>query len=421
MRQRFDRLWRLIGTSDQYARHNYAVVLLLGVGAAVLGSGFTVLVWGCFAWNAVRWALSKLQRPLDKLERRFCMLIAAYPAVILLTSTLNPGAYNGEWFRKILPLVIFAAPAILLKRFGGLPGFRYKRALIAGAIIGCFGSAVVSIATQLLAEFQPEGFAGNSYPFAVAALMNGAFAALALPARHPLSITGMIAFCFAIVTVLLSESRAVMACLPFLLLIVAWRHHWRLGSVLKRRSVLAALVVSVLALAQFAPVIWTRFELVPLEMSRFYRENDTTSSIGKRLAMWEGGWTVAMDAPVFGYGVQNRDGAMAEAANRSSSPDLFGVRHFHNFMLTAMIDGGVVTVLALFVTLLAPLYYAIKSKKPDGDRSRLAMALSLTVTYAVGGLSAIAFGHDILDSMFVYFACFLIFANHRQTKFQQQT
>jgi O-antigen ligase len=418
MRQQAGRLARLMRASDDFAKHNYAVVLLLAVGAAVLGSGFTVLVWGCFAWNAICWMCGRLDAPLDRHERIFCTLIACYPAAVLFTSVINPGALTVDWLRKILPLLIFLAPAILLKRFSGPPAIRYKRILVTGALIGCAISLVMSVATQLFAEFQPEGFAGNSYPFAVAVLISGSFAALALPARHPLSAMGLISLCFAIVAVLLSESRAVMASLPIILVIVAWRHHWRFGSMLRQRSILAASIISILALLQFASVIWTRFELVPVEISRFYREKDTTSSIGKRLAMWEGGWSLAVDAPVLGYGVQNRDRVMAEAANRSSSPALFGVRHFHNFILTAMIDGGIVTVLALFATLFAPLYYAVASKRHGGDRTRLTMALSLAVIYAVGGLSAIALGHDILDSMFIFFACFLIFATGPQARLQ---
>jgi O-antigen ligase len=409
MRQQFARLYRLIRTSDRHAQQNYGVSLLLSVGAAVLGSGFTVLVWGGFVWNAPGWALGRLGAPLDRQQRIFCLLMLAYPAAIVLTSIMNPDAFTAAWFHKVLPLLIFAAPAVLLKRFAGLPPLRYKEILVAGALFGCAVSALVSVGTQLFSEIQPEGSAGNSYPFAVAVLTSGSFAALALPARHPLSAMGVIALCFAIVAVLLSESRAVMASVPILLVIIFWRHNWRLGPVLKRRSILAVLAVSILALLQFAPVIMTRITLVPVELSRYYREHDTTSSLGKRMAMWEGGWSIAKDAPILGHGIQNRDSAMKEAAKRVSSDTFASVRHFHNFMLTAMIDGGIVAVLAILATLLAPLYYAAAA--PGGDRSRIAMALSLTVIYGLGGLSALTFGHDILDSVFVYFACFLIFAN----------
>jgi O-antigen ligase len=398
-------------TSDRFARHNYAIVFLLGIGAAVFGSGFTVLVWGCFAWNAIGWALGKLTRPLNQKERIFCLLVSAYPTAMLLTSFPAPALFTYDWIRKILPLIVFLAPVVLLKRFGGLPARRYKRIFVAGAIIGSAVSAVISVATQVFVYYQPEGMAGNSFPFAMAALINGTFAALAFPLRHPFSMTGLIALCLASLAVLLSESRAVMACLPFIAFIVAWRHHWRLGPLLKHKSFLAALALAALALAYFAPVIKVRIELIPVEIARYYQENDTTSSIGKRLAMWEGGWLMAKEAPLIGYGVQNRDITIRESGKRATPPAELTVRHFHNFVLTALIDGGLIALAALMATLLAPLHYALAMAKHTSGRSLASMAVALPVIYMVGGSSALTFGHDILDSIFVFFACFLIFAN----------
>jgi O-antigen ligase len=402
---------RLIRTSDQFARHNYAIIFLLAIGASVLGSGFTVLVWGCFAWNAVSWVLGRLPRKLPRTERMFCLLIAAYPAALLLTSIAAPAAFAHDWIRKILPLIVFLAPVILLKRFGGLPHYRYKAVFVNGAIIGCAASALISIATQLFAYYQPEGLAGNSYPFAMAALLSGTFAALAFPLRHPLSMTGVIALCLSFVAVLLSESRAVMACLPLVALVVAWRHHWRLGPLFKHRGFVTSLVLAALALAYFAPIIKVRMELIPIEFARYDQENDTTSSLGKRLAMWEGGWLLAKEAPILGYGVQNRDTAIRQAGQRATPPAELTVRHFHNFILTALIDGGIVVLVAMFATLLAPVYYAWSVRRPPLDRSLASMAIALPLIYMVGGLSALTFGHDILDALFVFLACFLIFAN----------
>lgn len=411
MRQRFEGLWKRFRTPDRFVKHNFLLVFLLGMGASVLGSGFTVLVWGCFAWNLFGWALGRLPAQLAKHERRFCWLIAAYPVAVLLTSLTSQNSFSSDWFHKIMPLLIFASPAILLKRFAGLPAIRYKRLHVMGAIVGTGLSVAFAVATQVFAEFQPEGAAGNSYPFAMAALIGGTFAALALPPRHPFSIMGMIAFFLAVIAVLLSESRAVMACLPFVLLIVAWRHHWRFGSLVTGRAALAMLAVAAVALLPFTSVVSTRIELVSVELNRYYAENDTTSSMGKRMAMWKGGWSLALDAPVLGYGIQNRATAMTESLRRTSASELFKLGHFHNFILTAMIDGGIVVVLGLFATLLAPLYYAFAVRQPGGDRARLAMALSLAAIYGIGGLSALTFGQDILDAMFVYFACLLIFAN----------
>jgi O-antigen ligase len=401
--------------NDVFARNNRVSLFLCAIGPAVFGSGISALIWLSILWNLLRLCAGKLRHALTAAELRFCCMMASYPAALFLTSALAPNAFTLDWLRKLAPSLIFLAPALFLKRYAGRDSDSYRRIFVNGALVGAVISAIGAVAVQLFSYSQPEGMAGNSYPFAISAMVAGSMAIM-LDARdgRP-GLLGFAAFLLSCLTVILSEARAVMICIPVALLLVRWRYGSHLGILLRHRANLAIIALCALALLAFAPALTGRLTLVSTELSRYVHEGDVTTSIGKRLAMWNGSLPIIANAPIFGNGIQNRR-AMFAAASQNSGADLYAVNHFHNFVLNALVDGGLVLAIATFVTLLAPLIHSLDAGRQAPDRARTYAAAALVSTYGLSAMTGLAFGHDILDALFVFMASFIVFSSPRSSQ-----
>jgi O-antigen ligase len=404
----YRRLVSHVREADIYERNNRITLILCSIGPAVFGSGISIIVWVIACWNLICMTIGRLKHVLVPPERRFCWMMASYPAAMAVTSALSLNAFTTSMFAKLLPAALFLAPALLLKRYGVGDARIYRQVMAESAAAGAAISAAIAAYAQLFGEFQPEGLAGNPYPFAVSAMIAGTISCMAGGHGGKPALLGFAAFLFACLTAMLSEVRAVMLFIPVAVLLICWQYGPLLREMLTRRAVFALLAVTALAIVPFAPSLMHRIGLVPSEITGFTQGNDTATSIGKRFAMWKGGAPLILEAPLFGHGIQNR-GEMLERARLNAGSAPFGVTHFHNFIVNALVDGGLLLAIATLVTLFAPLIYAYDAGRAHPDRGRAFMAAALTAVYAIGGMTGPAFGQDILDALFVFTASAIVF------------
>jgi O-antigen ligase len=395
--------------ADTYERSNCVTLILCAAGPAVFGSAISIIVWVTACWNLICLAIGRLKHALSPPERRFCWMMASYPAAMAVTAALSLNAFTAVMAVKLLPSMLFLVPALLIKRYGSGDARAYRQIMAESAAIGAVISAVIAAYAQLFGEFQPEGFAGNPYPFAISAMIAGTIACMADSHGGKPTLLGCTAFTLACVAALLSEVRAMMLFIPVSAVLIVWQYGPLLRQILTRRAAFALLAVSALAIVPYTPSLVQRIGLVSSEITGFTQDNNTATSIGKRFAIWQGAAPLILEAPLFGHGIQNR-GEMLERASLNAGSVAFGVTHFHNFIINALVDGGLLLALATLITLLSPLIYAYDAGRSHPDRGRAFMAAALVCAYAIGGMTGPAFGQDILDALFVFTASAIVFA-----------
>jgi O-antigen ligase len=394
---------------DVFERNNRITLILGSIGPAVLGSVLSIIVWVIACWNLICLCIGRLTHALLPQERRFCWMMACYPAAFALTSVLAPGAFSAAWVSKLLPTAIFLAPPLLIKRYASGDARAYRRILAGGAAIGSFAGAAMAALTQMFGAFQPEGLAGNPFPFAVAVLTVGTISSIADEEDGTPGLLGISAFVFACAAVLLSEERGVMIAIPVAMMLIWRRHRLHLGSLLRQRALIVPLAVTTLTVILFAPELAQRVSLASSEVSKFAQDGDASTSVGKRLALWRTGLSLTAESPLIGHGVQNRKDTL-EKARLSVGAAPFGVGHYHNFIVSALVDGGLVLALATLVTIFAPLICAFDSGGSQPDKARAFMAAALVAVYVISGMTGLAFGHDILDTLYVFMASAIVFS-----------
>ncbi len=82
--------------------------------------------------------------------------------------------------------------------------------------------------------------------------------------------------------------------------------------------------------------------------------SDQSASL--RLLMWKGGFRAIQEAPLWGYGIQNRFEA---ALPYMDFPEGLRLSHLHNTIVTTWVAGGLFAVISVFALLLLPVWTAV--------------------------------------------------------------
>jgi O-antigen ligase len=240
-----------------------------------------------------------------------------------------------------------------------------------------------------------EGGAGNALPFALICALFSVLALLNLLSEVKWrKIVGFIGFVAGFVCLLLSQSRGM---LPATVLAIALFAMFFPATIKPWLNIKGALILAVVAVI----IVWfgiSSADRIRDTIAYMTSENATATdtSYSVRMDLWKYGLELVQQNPVFGYGVQNRRVLIEQTGLQFT--------HFHNGFLTAMVDSGIVGFLSLVALLCAPLLAAINATRDDFYRQRLFVAIVLTATYVVGGMTNFIFGHDIYDSIFLWSA-----------------
>ena len=124
------------------------------------------------------------------------------------------------------------------------------------------------------------------------------------------------------------------------------------------------------------------------------------SSAGQRLQMYKAGWKAFLDAPVIGYGYHNCGHAAARYADQSESVQtgFVGRWHLHNTLVTDMVNGGLMGLIALLSLYFVPLYIFFKNMHMGVYGSG---GIIFVAGYVLVGLTHTQFGYAYETALFV--------------------
>lgn len=392
---------RKLSTFD---RNNALSVILMGALPPIAGSAISFLLAAFFLWGLVSLVLGRFEFRLTHSDRVLAWTFTIFAASILATGLL--GKEPLRVFGSAVWLLPFLSLWVVIPRLRASPQLDYLRLYISGAMAGCVGALLLVCAHIIILDTaRSEGGAGNPAVFASMCLCLVGFAGLALvtPDRVRRFFAVFAVFC-GTVALLLSLTRGViLALVPVLvlLLVYAWR---RWPPIRFRWAVLLMLIVPCLVLYGTWNVIEDRIVYTFREVAVLL-DGGYTSSMGERLRLWPAAWKAFLDAPLWGYGVQERMEAMMPYL--ADGRRIVDMTHPHNGFLTFALDGGVVVLAALLAVLTAPVVLARQAARDNRYHRRLFMALILSTTYVTVGLTQIIFKNDILDSFYIFTAIVL--------------
>lgn len=282
--------------------------------------------------------------------------------------------------------------------------------------IAAFAALALASAQIELGPRRAEGAAGNAGPFAALCLIM--FSCCLITAAETMGRSRLIAAAgagAAAACVILSGMRGFWPCLiiiPIALAIV-FRDAWKGAS---KRMFFAGALIVLAALVLTQGTIEKRIFRLGSEIERLQSGGGEDTSLGLHIVIWQAGWSLLREAPLAGHGLgRNRELMGARTKEISGTP--ISLSHFHNAILTQGVQSGVAGILAMLAMLFAPLGLSMRQPQSDCRRHGLAVILAVTIIYSITGMTAIMFGHDLMDAGWtaaVSYGSFMVFGHEPQ-------
>lgn len=352
-------------------------------------------------------------------------LLPAYAATLYVginvaASILNPTATSQWAYLGSLLIFLSVWPIIPWLRARQLPLFD---TLVDGARWSCLLALPLALYQYYYLAERAEGLSGNALPFAQVCVVMGTLSLLgANEGTTKERVLGWAGFMSAFMCVALSGSKGVLP-LPLIALVsftflnrFSWNdaRNFKTGAVVlvlmsavtfasptfpRYVNLLMAVTRSAIHLPPAAaPVVTPGASQAPQvansgNLPRVVKVVDT--SFNDRLQMWAEAAKLIRERPILGHGMPNRQG-LIDRLHLSYS-------HFHNGFITAAVDSGLIGMVALIFLVATPAYVAYRIPGWDPDRrKKLFFGVALTLTYGLGGLTNLVFGHDIYDGLFIF-------------------
>jgi len=135
--------------------------------------------------------------------------------------------------------------------------------------------------------------------------------------------------------------------------------------------------------------------------------DQTYTSSGIRMEMWESSLEVSKQSPWFGYGYRNSNIEVSKYVD-SHSETVAAFTHLHNEYLTNLLAGGVFGLLSMLALIFVPMIIFYKKLKNKEVYHYALMGVLLCTGYATFGFTHIAFGEEHINAFYVLFMGFLL-------------
>ena len=132
-----------------------------------------------------------------------------------------------------------------------------------------------------------------------------------------------------------------------------------------------------------------------------------TTSAGMRLEMWSGSIEAFKDSPWLGHGYRSANTAVSEYV-RYGKDMVAAFTHLHNEYITNLISAGVVGLLSVLLLLFLPLKIYINNLNNNKTFMYSFMGVMLCSSYALIGMTHIAFGEEHVNAFFIFFLAILL-------------
>ena len=378
-------------------RNTLVGVGLVGALAGIGGSIVTGLLAISIVWATV---LLLAKRIPAKYQRSDLLIIcpAYFFALAMCASAILGWASDqsaATLVKHFAPLLAFLFFPLLLARLRTVE----QRKLFDAFLLGCSLCGILALPAAIVQVgvygIRAEGGAGNAIPFAMISCLFGSLSLLnLLHAAKWRQKVGLVGFLTATLCLLLSETRGLLP-IPFIASALFLGMFPKQRDRLRSRKAQAFLVGAVAVLVGVGFYYVTRLSrLFDAAFGQDPKFTDESASL--RLQMWEHAIRLISERPLFGHGLQNRRALISEL-------DL-SYSHFHNGFLTAFVDSGLIGFSAVVLLVAAPLLCAVYNPLKLYNKERLFIALMVTLTYAIGGMTNFIFLHDIYDSVFLWSA-----------------
>lgn len=275
-----------------------------------------------------------------------------------------------------------------------------------GARIGVLLAAILAVGQYALTDMR-VGLGNNEAIFAFVA---GALGIISrVPVRTPYRYlpNGPYWFYLSGISVLLSETRAawfvyVLVALLDLVRAARWLRGGRLQAA--RWPAIAAMAVICLAAIPAAEIVDTRVESGFSELVHFNDAKTAETSVGIRMAMWDGASDLLTAHPFVGVGSMERIEAVAEAVPVSGDV-IRSYTHLHNLFLDEALSSGFVGLLLLigiFATFLASVYRGTRDYS-----TREAAFVFVLFVFTFGSFHGVMLNEQMIMTSFAFFSVLL--------------
>lgn len=129
---------------------------------------------------------------------------------------------------------------------------------------------------------------------------------------------------------------------------------------------------------------------------------EVDSNITERLQMWLGGWRAFLASPLFGYGWIDMVPATYPYVDPAYEPTMHQFRHLHNGLISFAAGAGLVGVLSFIALSVVPIFAVLATPRDSQFVSRLYLAVTLCVSYAVFQLTFLLIGFDFHTVQYTY-------------------
>lgn len=390
---------RLLAHDDRRTAH---YTFLCFSAAPIAGSIASIAVIA----GAVGGIIEVCRRIIPVSRDRVMMLLAtplvAYSLTYLLSLVANP---YPAW-KDALPVLPFLMFPFLYSSWCLSRKETVARATVFGSVVGCYGALVLAAVQFHALGIRAEGGASNPIVFATVTCLAASMAlAGSLVARRTWEMAFFFGgYCAGAMAILYSGTRITWVALLLSSLAILWifRDCW-LQSLSRRTVSVLALALAAMALvaAYAAP---PRLEALKQDWRQIQELGNYDSSLGRRLVLWRTAIDAIQRAPIIGTGPQSTKPMTWEAMSNAGLRG--GYTHFHNGLLTVMVETGVLGAIFLFLVFAFAAGIAVGAlRRASTVETRLGatMLVVVVITYLTGGSTGILLGHDILDAMLIAF------------------
>lgn len=384
--------------------------------ALLLGSLVT-----CLVVSAIFWPFFWMFRGRFKvyIPRAIWTVGATFAAFFLVEAILGLVLGGPAAFKETVENIPFLAVLPIWVVTVAVPRDLLKALSLVASVVTIVAIILASLHTFILVSqsgfwflsvYRPELMTGNSNVMALvaavslAAILNS-FSISDSKIYSNLLLSGGLA---AIVLILVSGSRVMWLStliVPFVYYIIV-----RPKLALPGKQVTITLIILTCVLSVPAVnLVSQRIHLTINEIEEV-SEGSTDSSLNQRIILWKIAYAIFRESPLVGVGPGNAKQTMIEKS-RELTGESIGFSHFHNMFATAVVRGGLLEIAALLAMFFVPLVAAIKGVKinqPD-SKNYLAFLISLQIIFLLSGLTGLAIGHDIHDTLFVVGTVFALY------------
>lgn len=370
----------------------------------VLGSLVSFVFNGGALWSIQLIALKKRRFNVDPAMMAMTIAIYAYCAANLVASIVNRTIARDAL--HLIPLFTFLFFPLSYSTWSITQKTTLVRVIVLSSMAACFVALLLAIFQLHWLGIRAEGGAGNAIVFAEVlclAVMVCVAGALSETERHRIALVG--AALGGTIAIVYSGTRIVwLALLIAGIAVLLINQHRLKGRNAIRLLVLLVAVGAVIAAVGFQ-TISGRVDFMRSDLDALTTNDDHTTPIGLRFAVWDIGLKAFREMPLFGHGVGATQTLIKQGFRDQFGMDA-GFNHFHNGFLTALVQAGIlggVTLAAIFVVAARNAILVLRNSTDPTERFGATMIVIVVITYLISGMTGILVGHDILDSMLMVF------------------